>query len=160
MSSTQVLLRISMNAGGCGVSPPLLCLVVQTISYSRSFCGVATVETEFDGSGFGPSEVCFEVVSNLPSNVPTGNVPLFLCIEVTPINAPATFLEFSQCAITFNNRRCGRCTVCEGHQDFSFDCSNVNINPTNSGDFIAGPAITTCVGFGTLFGFLGGIVGS
>ena len=87
-----------------------------------------------------------------------GSIPLYLCIEAIPRTDPLSFLEFSECGIKFNDRKCSRCTVCDGNRDFSFDCSNVNINPTNLGGFIAGPVTDVCFGFGGLLGLLDVVV--
>ena len=115
-----------------------------------SFCGLATVDTEFTQDGFETLELCFEVESYLPPDAPVNDDLLYICIDAVP--AQRGFLEFERCNIKINDRSCNSCTMCEGNRDLTFDCTNIDINPIRGGDFIPGPNSTACFGFGFLLG--------
>lgn len=134
------------------LTPPRMLYFAFFLIFS-SFCGVASVETEFTlDTGFETLEVCFEVDSGLPANVPVNEDLFYICINLVP--AQLGFLEFSMCDIKIDDNSCNYCIVCEGNRDFTIDCSNININPIRGAGFIAGPKTTQCFGIGGLLGLL------
>jgi hypothetical protein len=112
------------------------------------YCGSTALQLDFSlREGITDLNGCFEIESNLPSNLqigPSERIPV--CVNVVPTG---TDFKFKSCNIEWAGEQCASCTVCANERDFKFDCSNVNVNPLGS-PLVEGPTLTECEGFGFL----------
>ena len=143
----------SSGIGGqikCQIDDPF-CLIDHPF---QVYCGEVTIVATFNTQeGITKIKSCIDITSDFPKDFPLDDITQFprACVSVVPTNEE--FLTFESCEIKFDDQVCSSCIVCESQRDFTFDCSNVNVNPAQDVDqiFIAGPA-AECVGFSFLFG--------
>ena len=67
-----------------------------------------------------------------------GDVPSPLCTKVNPASGKG-IVQFENCEVTMGGTGCKSCKICEGGFAISFDCSNVDLQPSNPQLFVPGP---------------------
>jgi hypothetical protein len=122
------------------------CLVRKPVEI---YCGDVDFVIDFTAVQ-GPTNFkgCLEIQGNIPEDLTAGDFPP-VCAKAVPYGRNLTF---KSCEITWGNEPCKSCEVCSSKRDFKFDCSNVDINPSNiPGDTVVeGPTIQSCQGLGFL----------
>jgi hypothetical protein len=148
-----------------GVGASIACTVESdAFCVSGLFCGKGQVEaTSYLRSGIENAKTCFVFESpTFPIDIPGLDDLLQLPrLCITGEGLPGTLLQFASCEVTLGDTPCkGQdgnpgCTVCEGGQDFKFDCRDVNVGPNFGGIVpvsIQGPKIDECIGISLLTG--------
>ena len=114
------------------------------LSFDKSLCG----KTETTGTVSLSNEITTTITScvdyaNSQGGVPAGvtdpaDVPSPLCSKVNPASGKG-LIQFENCEVTMGGTACKSCKICQGGFAISFDCTNVDLQPSNPNLFVPGP---------------------
>ena len=114
------------------------------LSFDKSLCG----KTETTGTVSLSNEITTTITScvdyaNSQGGVPAAvtdpaDVPSPLCTKVNPASGNG-IIQFENCEVTMGGTACKSCKICQGGFAISFDCTNVDLQPSNPNLFVPGP---------------------